>query len=268
MHRPIGLFDSGFGGLSVMREVIRLLPEEDLVYLGDTANLPYGNKSPQTITQLVLENTEFLLQKNIKLLIVACHTACSHALPLLQEMLPIPVIGVIEAGVSLIAQFKKVAILGTISTIESGIYQKLIQEENPQIQLFPQACPLFVPLVEEGLINHPATSLIAETYLAPLKTKIDAVLLACTHYPLLRAPLQKVLGPSIPLLEPAEQCALQVKAHLTASSLLNTKRQKGQHEFFATEAPEKFRHGGKMFLGTDIPKVGFINKMLKKNSNF
>jgi glutamate racemase len=261
MHRPIGLFDSGFGGLTVMREVIRLLPHEDLIYLGDTAHLPYGNKSPQTVTQFALQNSAFLLTKNIKLLIIACHTACTHALSRLQQELPIPVLGVIQPGLSLAKNIERLAILGTTSTIESGLYQSLLSQQNPHITLYPQACPLFVPLVEEGFLDHPSALSIAQSYLAPLKGKIDAALLACTHYPLLRPVLQQVLGPSVQLLEPAPQCAQQAKAHLTTAHLLNPQTQPPRYQFYATDSPAKFHQWGPLFLDRPIPHVQLTTQL-------
>ncbi len=216
-YRPIGLFDSGFGGLTVMREVVRLLPNENLVYLGDTAHLPYGNKSPQTVLRYALENASFLLQKKIKLLMIPCHTACSHALETLQQKLSIPVIGVINPGLELLAQETrtlKVAILGTSSTIRSGLYQSLVRQWNPKIEVYAVSCPLFVPLIEEGFFEHPSASLIAESYLGHLRGKVDAALLACTHYPLMKDVLQKCLGAEVKLIEPAENCALQARKTL------------------------------------------------------
>ncbi len=255
MDRPIGLFDSGFGGLTVMKELVRLLPQEDLIYLGDTAHLPYGNKSPQTVLQFARENASFLLKKNIKLLMIPCHTACSHAFEILQNELPIPVIGVIQPGLELILNIPRIAILGTTSTIESGIYQTLLKEQNPHAQIIAKACPLFVPLIEEGFYNHPAAALIAELYLNPLKGQIDAALLACTHYPLIRPLLQKVLGPEVKLFEPASLCALQAREYLSRANLLNPQSNRPRYEFFATDDPEKFRLFGKIFLGTEIDNV-------------
>ncbi|HSX25522.1 MAG TPA: glutamate racemase [Chlamydiales bacterium] len=256
---PIGLFDSGFGGLTVMREVVRILPHENLIYLGDTAHLPYGTKSPEAVLGFALENSDFLLKKNIKLLIVACHTACSHALAALQKKLPIPVIGVIEPGFELLMQTTRtmrVAILGTTSTIESGIYQSLFQKHMPQAEIHPIACPLFVPLIEEGFVNHISSEWIARTYLSPLTQKgIDAALLACTHYPLIRPILQKVLGPTVQLIEPAEQCAWQAFHALDKAHLLNPQRAKPRYEFFATDDPEKFRRLGRAFFGSEIEIV-------------
>jgi glutamate racemase len=252
---PIGLFDSGFGGLTVMREVARLLPDENLIYLGDTAHLPYGNKSPQTVLQYALENASFLLAMGIKLLMIPCHTACSHALPTLQKSLPIPVIGVIQPGLDLLKGTQRIAILGTTSTIDSGIYQSLLQEQNPKAQIFAQACPLFVPLIEEGFHLHTSATLIADSYLHKLKGKIDVALLACTHYPLIRNVLQQALGSDVKLIEPAEQCAIAAREALADANLLNPGGEKPLYQFYATDDPEKFRCFGEIFLGSKIERV-------------
>lgn len=255
MDRPIGLFDSGFGGLTVMREVANLLPNEDLIYLGDTAHLPYGNKSPEAVVRFARENASFLMEKGIKLLMVPCHTACCHALPILEQELPIPVIGVIQPGLDLIRDIRRIGILGTTSTIESGIYQTLIQKQNPQATLFPKACPLFVPLVEEGFYRHPSLHLIAKSYVEDLLGKVDAVLLACTHYPLIRPALQTIFGPQVLLVEPAKTCALQAKDFLERGNLLNPQIKKSTYEFYVTDDPEKFRRLGEVFFGSPIIKV-------------
>lgn len=252
---PIGLFDSGFGGLTVMREVARLLPKENLIYLGDTAHLPYGNKSPQTVLQFALENASFLLEKKIKLLIIPCHTACSHALDVLQKTLPIPVIGVIQPGLELLKNCERVAVLGTTSTIDSGIYQSLIQKQNPHAKIHAVACPLFVPVVEEGFHDHPSAALIAESYLKSLRGQIEAALLACTHYPLIRPVIQKVLGAEVKLIEPAQMCAAQAQEVLSKARLLNLQEEKPHYEFYASDDPDKFQRLGEIFFGSAIGKV-------------
>lgn len=256
--KPIGLFDSGFGGLTILRELSQLLPAENLIYLGDTAHLPYGNKSPEKIVQLAQNNAQFLLELQIKLLIIPCHTACSRALSLLQQTLPIPVIGVIESGLELLIPFKRIAILGTHSTIESGIYQSLIRGQNPHVQLFPIACPLFVPIIEEGFHNHPSAHLIAESYLHPLQGQIDAALLACTHYPLMKNTLQTVLGSHVQLIEPTVRCVQKAYNYLSTHHLLNPQKRKGSHQFYSTDAPEKFQQLGEIFLQSKIEKIAKI----------
>src|SRR3989344_4691726 len=182
---PIALFDSGVGGLTILREVHRQLPLENTIYFGDTARLPYGNKSPETVLRYTLENVSFLLEKQIKYLVIACFTASSHALDALEQRLAVPVIGVIQSGLEELMRAtknKRVAILGTESTIKSGVFQSIIQKQAPGAVIFPVACPLFVPFIEEGLSVHPALRLIAHHYLDCLADKdIDSALLACTH---------------------------------------------------------------------------------------
>jgi glutamate racemase len=227
-----------------------------MVYLGDTARLPYGDKSPETIIQFCLNNADFLLQKQIKLLIIACNTACSHALEILQKKLPIPVFGVIDPGFQLLVKStksKRVAILGTVSTIQSGVYQKLIQQYDPAIQVFPIACPLFVPLIEEGYLNHQATQLIAQEYLSDLN--VDAALLACTHYPLIKEILHNVLGSEVALIEPASTLAGQIQNFLLMHSLQNDQIIKPTYEFYASDNPDKFRRLGKLFFQQGLEKV-------------
>lgn len=256
---PIGLFDSGVGGLTVMREVARLLPNEDLIYFGDTARVPYGTRSPETIVRYTKEGASFLFEKGIKLLIIACHTACSHAYSILRDEFSIPILGVIESGCQkLIRETKKsrVAVLGTTSTIRSGVHQAIIRAQAPQIEIYPMACPLFVPLIEEGLIDHSATQLIADHYLHPLKEKnIDAALLACTHYPLLRRIIQNSLGSAVSLIEPAEITARQAHAMLDLQGLLNTKRKSPHYQFYASDDPEKFSRLALTFLGSQVNEV-------------
>ncbi len=254
--QPIGIFDSGVGGLTVLREISRHLPQEDLVYIGDTARLPYGNKSSGAIIQCTSECAHFLLEQKIKLLIVACHTASAHALDILQETLPIPVIGVIQPGFELLMEntrTQRVAILATASTIASNVYQNLIRQHYPLACIFPIACPLFVPLAEEHFFDHPAAELIAVHYLQDLHAaNIDAVLLACTHYPILRKAIQKALPPSVKILESAQSCAEQVRSLLMTSELMNKQEKKPHYQFFATDHTERFATLAKTFLGHEI----------------
>ena len=256
---PIGFFDSGVGGLTVMREVVNILPYENLVYLGDTARLPYGNKSPATVVRFALENAEFLQKLQIKMLIISCHTACSHSFDALQSKLSIPVIGVTQPGFQGLARASRsnaVAILGTSSTIQSGIFQNLLKASFPDLDVHAIACPLFVPLVEDGLQSHEATRLIVEHYLAPLKeTKVDSVLLACTHYPLLSKAIQEFLGPSIRLIEPARFAAEEARRRLGDLHLLNDSTETPFYRFFASDDPDKFRQLAKNFFPHPIEKV-------------
>jgi len=254
-NRPIGIFDSGIGGLTVLREIARLLPREDLIYLGDTARFPYGSKSSHAIIQCALECARFLMEQQIKMLIIACNTASAHALEMLQETLPVPVVGIIQPGFKVLMETtrsQRVAILATQGTIASNVYQNLIRQHYPMACVFPIACPLFAPLAEEHLFDHPAADLIAAHYLQSLNTaNIDAVLLACTHYPLLRNAIQKALPPSVKIVEPAQSCAEQVRSWLTASEMQNLQEQ-GRHQFLATDHTERFAALAKTFLGREI----------------
>lgn len=256
---PIGIFDSGVGGLTVMREVMRLLPHENIIYFGDTARVPYGTRSPETIIRYTREGISFLLECGIKLLIMACHTACAQSFNIMKEEFSIPMLGVIESGCQQLIHSTKrgrVAVLGTSSTIKSGIHKSFILEFAPHIEVFPVACPLFVPLIEEGFIDHHATSLIAEHYLTPLKEhKIDAALLACTHYPLLHQTIQKILGPEISLIEPAEITARKSRDLLAFLDLQNKDNIVPDHKFYASDDPDKFSKLANFFLGSPVNRV-------------
>jgi glutamate racemase len=235
---------------------MRQLPHEDLVYLGDTARLPYGSKSPSTVIQCTLECARFLQSLQIKLLIIACHTASAHALETLQETLPIPVVGVIQSGFELLmetTQSQRVAVLATQSTISSQVYQNLICQHYPLATVFPIACPLFVPLAEEHLFDHPAADLLAAHYLQNLQTAdIDAVLLACTHYPILHRAIRNALPPSVKIVESACSCAKQIRSWLMASHLLNEQTSPPRHRFFATDHTARFATLARTFLGQEI----------------
>jgi len=252
----IGIFDSGVGGLTIMKEVIKYLPNENVIYFGDTARLPYGDKSEEAVIRFTMESASFLIEKRIKLLIVACFTASSHALKILEQKLSIPVIGVIQSGVvELMAatKSKRVAILGTLSTIQSGVLQALIQNKESSFVIFPTACPLFVPLIEEELFDHPATRMIGEHYLKHLPEKnIDSALLACTHYPIIRPLIQEILGPHVALIEPARSCAIKTQTCLEQCDLLNRQKATPLYEFYASDNPEKFCRLAKFFFGSDI----------------
>jgi glutamate racemase len=255
----IGIFDSGFGGLTVMNAVKTLLPHENIIYFGDTARLPYGNKSSDTILKYSLENILFLNQLGIKLLIIACHTVCTSAFEELSKASSIPILGVVEPAIEeliRITKSGKVALLGTRRTVASGVYQQLIQKQMPEAELTAISCPLFVPLVEEGYVNHPITEAVVQEYLRPLKKKeIDTVLLGCTHYPLLQTMIQKELGESTVLIDPATSCAQQACKLLTEKGLLNHNQTIAHYEFYVSDDPEKFRLLGKQFLNYPIEHV-------------
>ncbi len=250
----IAFFDSGVGGFSVMREAMRLLPSENMIYLGDCARLPYGNKSPETIAHATHQCASFLAKQNIKFLVIACFTASIHALASLQQTLAIPCMGVIHSALDALyakASNKKISLLGTQSTLQSGLLQSHLRAKDPQLQIFPIACPLFVPLVEEGFANHPAAKLIIERYLRPLKGKnIDALLLACTHYPFLRKAIQAVIGPTVALIDPSRHTALELRRQLSARGLLNPQKEPGLCRLYTTDNSETFHQTACRFLRT------------------
>ena len=273
----IGIFDSGFGGLTVMRAIRELMPHENIIYFGDTARLPYGSKSAETILRYTLESATYLVAQGIKILVIACHTSCSAALEEVRKAIDIPIIGITELGVEEVLRRLpngKIAVLGTRATITSGIFQKQITLGgncktpgsckindfesvcNSLLELFPIACPLFVPLVEEGYVDHPMTTAIAQEYLRPFKNqKIDGALLGCTHYPLLQAIIQQELGPDVQLIDPAIACAEKTKSLLLEKNLLNLSTDLPHYQFVVSDDPEKFRLLGKTFLNYPIEHV-------------
>jgi glutamate racemase len=261
-EQSIGIFDSGFGGLTVMRAIRTVLPHENLIYFGDTARLPYGNKSAETILRYAHENAQFLLSKKIKLLVIACHTACAYALEEISKTFDVPVVGVIPPAVNQLIQLpkkQKVAILGTRGTIASGIYQSKIREILPQTEILAIACPLFVPLVEEGYTNHHMATLAIREYLSPLKDKgVDATLLGCTHYPLMVGEIQNELGAKVTLIDPGYACAREVGKLLHKNHLFNEQKETPRYEFFVSDDPDKFRQLGQTFLGCPIEHVQSI----------
>lgn len=258
-RRPIGVFDSGIGGLTVVRELMRQLPHESLIYFGDTARVPYGNKSPETVRRFSREILGFLVERDVKLVVVACNTASAHALEELQRLATVPVEGVIEpgarAGVAA-SRSGRIGVIGTAGTILSGAYERAIRAADGKVDVTARACPLFVPLVEEGWLDHPASRLIAEEYLAPLREhRIDTLVLGCTHYPLLKPLIADVLGPSITLIDSAEQTAAAVSRELAASTLHAPTTQSGRVHFVVSDAPQQFVKVGQRFLGERVKDV-------------
>lgn len=261
-HSSIALFDSGLGGLTVVKQILALLPNEQIVYFGDTARLPYGGKSPETIIRYSLENAAFLRQQQIKMLIVACNTASSYALDHLEANLDVPVVGVIEPGAEKavsISSTGRIAVLGTKATIQSGMYQKHILQRMPKASVIGIACPLFVPLVEEQFLTGPAARLIVKQYLAPLQGKqIDTILLGCTHYPLIEDLIREEVGEDVVIVDSASTCAEKISSMLTAKKL-HTTQSSPMHRFFVSDDPERFRQMGSAFLGRPISTVQLIN---------
>jgi glutamate racemase len=251
---PIGIFDSGLGGLTVVKEVAGLLPHEDIIYVGDTARVPYGTKSPDTIRRYAQQIAFFLLNKKVKAIVVACNTVSAVALKNLRH-LPIPILGVIEPGARaavMTTSSMRVGVIGTPATMGSHAYKLAIKRLSPRANVIEKACPLFVPLVEEGWTNHPTTKQVAREYLTPLlKSNIDTLVLGCTHYPLLKATLQSVAGNKVKLIDSAQETAKDVRSLLQKKNLLK-KSGKSKKEFYVTDNPAGFTKFGHQFLGNNI----------------
>jgi len=256
-NSAIGVFDSGVGGLTVLKEIASLLPNENLIYLGDTARVPYGTKSVTTVQRYALEATRFLVGQGIKLLVVACNTASAVALPVLRQQFNLPVIGVIEPGARKAAQScnRRIGVIGTEGTINSGRYPEAIKSLVPEAQIFSEACPLFVPLAEEGWADHEIARLTAIEYLQKIiEQQIDTLVLGCTHYPLLRETLRQVVGPQVTLVDSAEETALSVAQMIEENDLIRS-QPGGEKQFFVTDIPTRFERVGRAFLGTGLTRV-------------
>lgn len=260
---PIGVFDSGIGGLTVAKELIKTLPEENIIYLGDTARVPYGSKSGRTVIAYSHSNSEFLISKGVKLLVVACNTASSVSIPSLRAEFDIPVIGVIEPGAKKaveVTKRRKIGVIGTPSTINSSAYTKAIENLNPEIEVITKACPLFVPLADEGWVEGEIIEKIAEEYLYPIKqTGIDVLVLGCTHYPLLKNTIQKIVGSEITLVDSAEETASQIKDILSGEKLLNDANANSRREFYLTDVSDTFISVAGRFLGEKIEKIEMVD---------
>lgn len=253
---PIGVFDSGLGGLTVVNELVRQLPSENIVYFGDTARVPYGTKSRTSIIQFSRENSQVLLSHKVKMIVVACNTSSSYALPSLRREFDVPIIGVIVPGAKKAAAMtknNKVGVIATSATVHSGSYERAIAKQNPQVRVWSQACPLFVPLVESGWFEKKASRLIAEEYLLPLKNQnIDSLVLGCTHYPLLKGLLREVVGDSVYLVDSAKEVAAEVKALLEKKKIANHSGHKGKLKILISDRPQEFQKIAKSFLSKDI----------------
>jgi glutamate racemase len=258
-NNPIGVFDSGIGGLTVVRALMRQLPHESIVYFGDTARVPYGPKSADTVRRYSREITAWLIGQSVKAIVVACNTATAHALPMLQSELSVPVVGVIDPGAKAAvtaAADGAIGVIATTGTIASGAYERAIRGIAPETVVVSQACPLFVPLAEEGWTDHPAARLIASEYLAPLAAaNVRATVLGCTHYPLLRSLIQGVLGPGVQLVDSAEATAMETARVLNERRVAAEHRANAAHRFVASDAPDQFLRLGQRFLGAAIERV-------------
>lgn len=259
---PIGVFDSGIGGLTVAREIMRQMPNERIVYFGDTARVPYGSKSRETVTRYSRQIVRFLLEQRVKAIAVACNTASAYALPEIEKECPVPVIGVIRPGAKTAVECTKngrIGVIGTKATISSGTYTEYIREIMPQAEVFGQPCPLFVPLVEEGLWEDPVTDEIARRYLASLlDSRIDTLIMGCTHYPLIRKTIGRAAGEGVTLINPAYETAMELRSLLQSESLLSTNRQKlgsgePQYRFYVSDMAGQFRQ-----FANSIIKYGIL----------
>jgi glutamate racemase len=266
--RPIGVFDSGIGGLTVVKELGRLLPDERIIYFGDTARVPYGNKSKETVIHYSLQIAYFLLKKKIKLLVVACNSASSVSLPTLKRHFHIPIIGVIEPGAkSAITQSKNrtIGVIGTLGTVSSHSYKKALKRINPNVKVHQEACPLFVPLAEDGWQAHSAgtnktkiAQEISNEYLRELPKKgIDTLILGCTHYPLLKSVIQNSVGKNVSLIDSGVETAKEVKRILGKNNLLNNYKQTERNHsvFYVSDFPHKFREVSQRFLSRELKYV-------------
>ena len=254
--RPIGIFDSGVGGLTVVKEMGRVLPGEDIIYFGDTARVPYGAKSKETIKRFSIENVSFLLKHNVKLIVVACNTSSSVALPVLRRFFKVPIIGVVMPGARRAAalfEYGKVGLIGTRTTIASGAYEKALKSLAPKLEVISKPCPLFVSLAEEGWTNHRLTRLIAKEYLAPLKrAKVKSLILGCTHYPLLHQVIKSEMGKGVRLVDSAHSVADETAIILRERLLLAPAHKGGKQKFYVSDEPERFAELGKRFLGKKL----------------
>ncbi|HEV7732066.1 MAG TPA: glutamate racemase [Candidatus Binatia bacterium] len=251
----IGIFDSGVGGLTVLHAILGVLPNEHLVYLGDTGRFPYGTKSAETVTRYSLENVDFLLEKGVKMLVIACNSASAVALDQLRERAPVPVIGVIEPGAQAAVESTRngrIGVIGTEATIASGAYTRALRALQPSLELYTRACPLLVPLAEEGWTDGNIARGIVDTYLASLaRSGIDTLILGCTHYPLLKPVIGEVMGPTVRLVDSAAETARVVAARLEADGLLRPDGS-GTTSFFVTDVPDRFVRIGQRFLGARV----------------
>jgi glutamate racemase len=259
---PIGIFDSGIGGLTVARAIFEQLPGESTVYFGDTARVPYGPKSPETVRRYSLEILRWLMEQRVKAVVIACNTSTAHALETLQAESPVPVIGVIEPGAAAAASVggeRPIGVIGTAGTIASNAYAKAIRRARPDAKVEQRACPLFVPLVEEGWFDHPAADLIAREYLAPLTAAgVGALVLGCTHYPLLKPLLQRVMGSGVRLIDSGQETARVVASALRERGLEAPDGAPAAHRFAVSDDEARFRQVGARFIGDRLSRAEVV----------
>jgi glutamate racemase len=262
-EKPIGVFDSGIGGMSVMKQLISAMPNEDIVYFGDTARVPYGSKSNATVVEYSMQIAKFLANKNIKALVVACNTVSSIALPSLRQKYNIPIIGVIEPGAEFALRETKtgrIGVIGTRATIANNAYSKSILKRNPKVEVFEKACPLFVPLAEEGWLKHKAVYDIAEEYLKELRDlNIDTLVLGCTHYPILREVIQEVIGKDVKLVDSGVTTAEVVREEIDRIGFLTNSNSMGNQRIFVTDINPNFKDVAELFLGMKLKEIDKVD---------
>ena len=261
MDRPIGVIDSGVGGLTVLKEMYCQLPNEGFIYFADTGRAPYGSRAKDTIIEYSLQNSQFLLQYDIKFLVVACHSITALALEVLQEKISVPVVGIVEPAIEKalkITHNDRIGIIGTEATIQSSVYQKRLRQRRPNVNIFDLPCPLMMPLAEEGWFKEEETYLIVKKYLLPLKKeKIDTLILGCSHYPLLKDAIAKVMGPEVALIDPSTELVKIVKKNLAKKNLLRAVKDP-LRLFIVTDNPARFKKVGELYLERVIPYVRLV----------
>lgn len=262
-NRPIGIFDSGLGGLTVVKQVMAQLENESIIYFGDTARVPYGSKSKDTVTKYSAQIIRFLLEKDVKAIIIACNTVNSNCIEALRQAFPqIPIVGVVEPGVYMAAnQTKngKIGVIGTEATIASGKYPQLIQKQNPALEVYSQACALFVPLVEEGWAMHPVTRQVIKEYIQPLKEQgIDTLILGCTHYPMLLTPIQEEVGEGVTLINPAIEAAIRMGTLLEQMGI-ESRVIRPTYTFFVSDHPRRMQKMAELFLEYPVEHVEIVS---------
>ncbi len=274
-NAPIGVFDSGIGGLTVVKHLRNLLPHEDIVYFGDTARLPYGLKSEEVVKRFAFEDSHFLLEHNVKIIVVACNTAASTAIHLLKEHLDTPVMGVIQPGAEACVKKtrnKKVGVIGTAATIRSEKYSQMIHELDKNIKVIDQACPLFVPLVEEGFFEDEATDLIAKRYLDKvIENNVDTLILGCTHYPVIKNSIQRIVGEDVVMVDSGEETAKFVKNYLKLNNLFSSKTVKSKLKIYVSDLSHKFQEIAERFLQNSlshIETIDFEQFLIEKGQDF
>lgn len=263
INGPIGVFDSGIGGLTVVKEIMDILPNEDIVYFGDTARVPYGNKSKETIVKFSLQISRFLKTKNVKAIVIACNTASAFALEEVREKINVPIIGVITPGAKMAVKStinKKIGIIGTEGTVSSGAYSKKIMQIQRNCEIFSTPCPLFVPIIEEGWNEKKVSYMIAEEYLESMKSSnVDTLVMGCTHYPLLNNVVKNVMGENVTLVNPAKETALELREKLIDLNIKKETKDLGKHNYYVSDNPSKFVKVGERFLNKNIEDISEIN---------